>query len=100
MKKPLFRICQRVYVCAAPLHGKVLEIYEYEGHWKYTVRLDRPNPKNKGLDVYSEADLRATLEEAVAWQEAEMGAWRCTICYQPNAWGAPKCSKCGRAKPK
>ncbi len=99
MKEPLFKIGQRVYNRANPYHGKVTHIYPLLGCWHYTVLLDLPNRSNEYIHEYAEEGLRATLEEAVAWQQAEMGAWRCTICYQPNGWGAAKCAKCGRSKP-
>jgi hypothetical protein len=67
---PLFKVGQRVYNRALPIHGKVIGIFTMGIQWFYTIELDKPNPLNESCANYGEDGLRATLEEAIEWQNS------------------------------
>ena len=70
MDAPKFNLGQRVYNKVHPVHGKVIHIFTFCGDWGYIVDLDQPNPFKERFVSYGEDGLRATLEEALQWQEA------------------------------
>lgn len=97
MSEPLFKMGQRVYNRANPYHGKIIDIYKEGGGWSYTLALDLPNPSNEARVNYGEDGLRATLEETIAWREAEKKSmrWACGSCFSANEGGLKACQICG-----
>lgn len=100
MSEPRFKLGQRVYNRANPYHGKVIAINKWNAEWSYTLALDLPNPSNCPQANIFEDGLRATLEEAIAWQEEMKRTieWGCGRCYGSNDAGATECKTCGQSK--
>lgn len=97
--RPLFRLGQRVYSRANPIHGKVMARYRLDGEsgYTYSVKLDRPNPLNIDRLEIAEAGLRATLEETLEWRAAEKRdlKWLCPGCDSVNDGVRLTCARCG-----